>query len=280
MTEVLAAPRLGSSASTWSPTRSSSRRAPPSPTACGPTASSSAPPIRRSRGAAARGLRAVQPQPRQDHRHGRALGRADQVRRQLHAGDQDQLHERDRRPRRAARGRRGDGPPGHRRRPAHRLPLHLSRRRLRRLVLSQGREGADRTPRASVGFEPSAARRGRGPQRHPEDACSSTKISGAFRRGSGGQDLRALGPRLQAQHRRHARGGLPRADGGALGRRGQGAGLRPGGHGGGAADLRRPRGSAALRHQGGGAEGRRRAGHPHRVAGLPRPRLRPRSPSG
>ena len=48
-----------------------------------------------SRGAAARGLRAVQPQPRQDHRHGRALGRADQVRGQLHAGDQDQLHERD-----------------------------------------------------------------------------------------------------------------------------------------------------------------------------------------
>ena len=49
----------------------------------------------RVRGAAARGLRPVQPQPRQDHRHGRALGRAHQVRGQRHAGDQDQLHERD-----------------------------------------------------------------------------------------------------------------------------------------------------------------------------------------
>ena len=58
---------------------------------------------RRGRGRDARALRAVQPQPRHDHRHGRALGRADQVRGQLHAGDQDQLHERDRQPRRAAR---------------------------------------------------------------------------------------------------------------------------------------------------------------------------------
>ena len=82
---------------------------------------------RGGRGAAARGLRAVQPQPRQDHRHGRALGRADQVRGQLHAGDQDQLHERDGQPRRAARRRRRDGAPGHRLGPAHRLPLHLSR---------------------------------------------------------------------------------------------------------------------------------------------------------
>ena len=54
-------------------------------------------------------------------------------------------------------------------------------------------------------------------------------------------DLRALGPRLQAQHRRHARGGQPGADGGALGRRREGAGLRPRGDGGGAAHLRRPR---------------------------------------
>ena len=37
---------------------------------------------------------AVQPQPRPDHHHGRALGGADQVRRQRHARDPDQLHER------------------------------------------------------------------------------------------------------------------------------------------------------------------------------------------
>ena len=59
-----------------------------------------------------------------------------------HAGDEDQLHERDGGPRRTARRRRRDGPPGDRRRPAHRLPLHLPRRRLRRLLLPQGREGA------------------------------------------------------------------------------------------------------------------------------------------
>ena len=193
----------------------------------------------RERGPAARGLRPVQPQPRQDHRHGRALGRADQVRGQLHAGDQDQLHERDRRPRRAARGRRRDGAPGHRRRPEDRLPLHLSRRRLRRLLLPQGREGAD--PHRPLGrLRAERAGRGRGPQRHPEDRALRQDLD-AFQRRSQGQDLRPLGPRLQAQHRRHARGGLPRADGGALGRRRQGAGLRPRGDGGGAAPLRRPR---------------------------------------
>ena len=46
----------------------------------------------------------------------------------------------------------------------------------------------------------------------------------------------------------------PRADGSAVGGRRQRAGLRPGGHGGGPAPLRRPRRSPALRHQGGGAE--------------------------
>ena len=40
-----------------------------------------------------------------------------------------------------------------------------------------------------------------------------------------GPDLRALGPRLQAQHRRHARGREPCADGGALG--GRAPGCRP-----------------------------------------------------
>ena len=63
------------------------------------------------RGAAARGLRPVQPQPRQDHRDGPALGGAHQIRRQLHARDQDQLHERDGQPRRAARRRHRGGAP-------------------------------------------------------------------------------------------------------------------------------------------------------------------------
>ena len=80
------------------------------------------------RGGDARALRAVQPQPRQDDRDGRALRRTHQIRRQLHAGDQDQLHERDGQPGRAARRRHRGGAQGHRQRPAHRLPLHLSGR--------------------------------------------------------------------------------------------------------------------------------------------------------
>ena len=67
------------------------------------------------------------------------------------------------------------------------------------------------------------------------------KIARALRGRAHGPDLRALGPRLQAQHRRHARGAEPRADGGAVGGRRQGAGLRPGGDGGNPAPLRRPR---------------------------------------
>ena len=86
-----------------------------------------------------------------------------------------------------------------------------------------------------------------------------------------GADLRALGPRLQAQHRRHARGGEPGAAGGALGRGRPRPGLRPRGDGGGAAPLRRALRPPALRHQGGVPARRRRAGRDHRVAGVPRP---------
>ena len=42
------------------------------------------------------------------------------------------------------------------------------------------------------------------------------KIAPLFRGRPRGQDLRAVGPGLQAQHRRHARGAGARADGGAL----------------------------------------------------------------
>ena len=49
---------------------------------------------------------------------------------------------------------------------------------------------------------------GRGPQRRAEGS-DLRQDRGAFRRRPQGPDLRALGPRLQAQHRRHARGGQP-----------------------------------------------------------------------
>ena len=78
------------------------------------------------RGGDARALRAVQPQPREDDRDGRAQRRVHQICRQLHAGDQDQLHERDGQPGRAAWRRHRGGAQGHRQRSAHRLPLHLS----------------------------------------------------------------------------------------------------------------------------------------------------------
>ena len=104
----------------------------------------------------------------------------------------------------------------------------------------------------SVGFEPAvlAAVEDRNDS---QKTVLFEKISKHFERRAEGADLRPLGPRLQAADRRHARGGQPRADGGALGRRRQGAGLRPGGDGGGAAHLRRPRRPRAHRHQGGGA---------------------------
>ena len=118
-------------------------------------------------------VRAVQPQPRAHRRHGRALGRADQVRGERDAGDQDQFHERNGQHRRTRRRRYRDGPPRHRFRSAHRLFLHLPRRRLWRLVFPQGRAGAGahgaaaRLPRADPGS-------GGGGQRSAEaQVCSS-----------------------------------------------------------------------------------------------------------
>ena len=63
--------------------------------------------------------------------------RDDQVRGQLHAGHQDQLHQRDGQPLRGVRRRHQRRPPGHGPRPADRLQLPLPRRRLRRLLLSR-----------------------------------------------------------------------------------------------------------------------------------------------
>ncbi len=64
-----------------------------------------------------------------------------QVRRQRHARDEDQLHQRDRQPVRGLRRRHRRGPPRHVLGPAHRQPVPLSRPGLRRLVLPQGCAG-------------------------------------------------------------------------------------------------------------------------------------------
>jgi UDPglucose 6-dehydrogenase len=92
-------------------------------------------------------LRAVPAQPREAADHGSAQRRAHQVRRQRHAGDAHQLHERAGAARRNPGRRHRTGPPRHRQRSAHRLSLPVCRLRLRRLVLPEGREGADQDRR-------------------------------------------------------------------------------------------------------------------------------------
>ncbi|MQM37540.1 hypothetical protein KBTX_01541 [wastewater metagenome] len=123
---------------------------------------------RRRRRAHARALRALQPQPRPPDRHGRALRGAHQVRRQRDAGRQDQLHERARQPRRPRRRGYRARARGHGLGPADRLPLHLSRGRLRRLVLPQGRARAG-THRLRRGLRAADAPGGGGRQRAPEE---------------------------------------------------------------------------------------------------------------
>ena len=102
-------------------------------------------------GRAAQGsVRSVHAQPRAHDRDGCALLRADEVRRERDARDQDQLHERAGKPRRAHGRRHREGAPGYRLRPAHRLSLHLSGLRLRRLVLPERRAGAGAQRRRSL----------------------------------------------------------------------------------------------------------------------------------
>ncbi len=77
-------------------------------------------------------------------------------------------------------------------------------RRLRRQLLSQGREGAaahGHAARPAAG----AAGRGRGGQRDAE-ARAGRQDRRAAGSGSLGSPLRAVGPGVQAEHRRHARG--------------------------------------------------------------------------
>ena len=59
--------------------------------------------------------------------------------------------------------------------PAHRVRLHLSRGRLRRLVLSQGRQGAEALGRRKSATMPSILAAVESGERAPEDACCSTR---------------------------------------------------------------------------------------------------------
>ena len=106
-------------------------------------------------------------------------------------------------PRRAARGRPADArASGRTRAPSRRRLLRASPRTWKALI-------ATAAPRLASS---QGAAGGRGPQRRAEDG---DKAHAATPPQPQGPHLRALGPRLQAEHRRHARGGEPGADGGA-----------------------------------------------------------------
>ena len=175
-----------------------------------------------------RGRRSCRRAARRDRRARRALRRRvggdDQARGERSPDDADLVHQRDRQRlrgdgrRRRARGR------GRRPRPAYRPELPQSGDRLRGLVLSEGlarAQAAGRQLRLSL---PAADGGDRG-QRAAE-APADREAAGAPRRAAR-RDDRAPRTRLQASHRRRARGAEPRAGRTAARRRRGGACLGP-----------------------------------------------------
>ena len=116
--------------------------------------------------------------------HQRAHRRDDQVRLQRLPGHQDLVHQRDRQRLRGGRRRRAHGGRRHGPRPPHRAALPAGRHRLRRLVLSQRRPGAQaarrqlRLPlpapeRGDRGQPPAEAPRGGQAQAAPRASCAA-----------------------------------------------------------------------------------------------------------
>ena len=207
-----------------------------------------------------------------DRAHRRRHRRDDQGRVQRVPRHQDQLHQRDRQRLRGDRRRRHRGRRGHGHGQAHRPALPARRHRLRRLLLRQGRLGAQAARRQHRVPLPAAQRGDRG-QRAAEAAPrrQALQAPGPPAR----QADRAARAGVQAGHRRHARGGVAR-DRVAAARRGRG-GARP--------RSRRQRGrppDAARRRDPRrpdvDARGRRRGGADHRVARVRRARPRARAP--
>ena len=98
-------------------------------------------------------------------------------------------------------------------------------------LLPQGRDGPQ-AARGQLRLPLPAAERGDRGQRAAEAARDGEAAEAP--RDAGRQGDRAARAGVQAEHRRHARGDLARAQRAAAGRRGDGARLRPGGRGGGA----------------------------------------------
>src|SRR5260370_1243856 len=147
------------------------------------------------------------------------------------------------------------------------LPVGTNRRPrgIWRLVLSQGCSGAGPQRRRAQPRLRSIARDRRG-QRAPEAARRRARKA-AFRPRPPRPRLRGVGPGLQAAHRRHARGAVAHGNRGIAGGRRQCPRARSGGARERAPHLRRS--YQLSREQLRDAGLRRRADHPHRVAGVP-----------
>ncbi len=163
-----------------------------------------------------------------DHVHRPAHRRAHQVRGQRLPGDQDHLHQRDRRSVRADRRQRAGGCARHGPRQPDRHQVPQRRARLRRVVLSQGRSGAaeDRPGLRN----PQPYRRDRGFGQRAAQARDGAQGHRRVRRQHPRPHHRGARPHLQAQHRRHARRALDYPHHGAARRGRQGARIRPRGH--------------------------------------------------
>ncbi len=177
---------------------------------------------RARRGADEGALRAVHAHRRADPDDGHGERRAVQVRGELDPGDADLVHERDRQRLRAGRRRRRSRAQGDRLGPPHRHVVPVSRRRLRRQLLSEGRQGAAASRREDKGYDFKILRA-------VEDVNDGRRSGSStrWRRTSAnlsGQDDRALGPGVQAAHRRHARGAGDSDHRAAAGARRDGAG--------------------------------------------------------
>ena len=155
----------------------------------------------------------------------RRLGRDDQARRERVPDDAHQLHQRDRERLRGDGRRRGQGRRGRRARPPARPALPARRHRLGRLVLPEGRRRAE-AARVELGLPLPAAERGDRGERAAE-AARGREAREAPRQAAR-QDGRAARARLQAEHRRPARGAVARARLAPAGRGRRRAGLGPG----------------------------------------------------
>ena len=190
-------------------------------------------------------------------------------------GDQDHLHQRDRRPVRAGRRRRSGRGAGHWPRPAHRAEVPACRARAMAAPASpRTRWRCCETARGGRRPALASSRRWSAPTTTARSAMAE-RIIGRARRQRGGQDGRHPRRDLQAQHRRHARcAGADHHPGAAGGRRPVRA-HDPEGMAVARAQLRR---RAVVRRPLSRRRRVRRPGAPHRMGRLPRPR--PRSASG